>query len=62
MLNGEPLPIRFVSKDDLKAIISSEATATAGTCIVTLKCKGEALPESHRDHLVVGFNGKLRHR
>ena len=42
MLNGEPLPTSFVSKDELKAIISPEAIPTAGTYIVTLKCEGEA--------------------
>jgi hypothetical protein len=55
MLNGEPLPTSFVSKDELKAIVSAEAIAQAGTCIVTLKCEGEQLPESNRAHLVVGF-------
>ena len=55
MANGKPLPTRFVSKDELKAIISPEAIAKAGTYIVTLKCEGEALPESNRAHLVVGF-------
>jgi len=49
MLNGTPLPTRFVSKNDLEAI------PTAGTYIVTLKCEGEAFPESHRAYLVVGF-------
>ena len=58
MLNGEPLPTSFVSKDELKAIISPEAIPTAGTYIVTLKCEGEAFPESHRAHLVVGFNNR----
>jgi imidazolonepropionase-like amidohydrolase len=55
MLNGAPLPTSFVSRDELKAIISPEAIANAGTYIVTLKCEGEAFPESHRAHLVVGF-------
>jgi imidazolonepropionase-like amidohydrolase len=55
MLNGAPLPTSFVSKDELKAIIPPEAIPTAGTYIVTLKCEGEAFPESHRAHLVVGF-------
>ena len=55
MLNGEPLPTRFVSKNELEAIISPEAIAKAGTYIVTLKCEGESFPESHRAHLVVGF-------
>ena len=55
MLNGEPLPTSFVSKDELKATIPPEAIAKAGTYVVTLKCEGEAFPESHRAHLVVGF-------
>jgi len=55
MLNNQPLPTSFVSKDELQAIISPEAIAKAGTYIVTLKCEGEHLPESHRAHLVVGF-------
>lgn len=55
MLNGEPLPTSFVSKDELKAVIPPEAIPTAGMYIVTLKCEGEGFPESHRAHLVVGF-------
>jgi len=55
MLNGEPLPTSFVSKDELKAIIPPEAIPTAGTYIVTLKCEGEPFPEAHRAHLVVSF-------
>ena len=55
MLNGQPLPTSFLSKDELKAIIPPEAIPTAGTYIVTLKCEGEDFPESHRAHLVVGF-------
>jgi hypothetical protein len=55
MLNGEPLPTSFVSKDELRAVIPAEAIAKAGTYIVTLKSEGEPLPESNRAHLVVGF-------
>jgi Amidohydrolase family len=55
MLNGQPLPTSFNSKDELQAIIPPEAIPTAGTYIVTLKCEGESFPESHRAHLVVGF-------
>jgi len=29
MLNGQPLPTSFVSKDDLKAIVPPEAIPTA---------------------------------
>jgi imidazolonepropionase-like amidohydrolase len=55
MLNGNPLPTSFVSKDELKATIAPEAIPKAGTYIVTLKCEGEPFPESHRAHLIVGF-------
>lgn len=55
LINGQPLPTSFVSKDELKATIPPEAIPTAGTYIVTLKCEGENFPESHRAHLVVGF-------
>jgi len=55
MLNGEPLPTRFVSKNELEATVSPAAIAKAGTYIVTLKSEGEPLPESNRAHLTVGF-------
>ncbi len=55
VLNGAPLPTRFVSKNELQAVIAPEAIPTAGTYIVTLKCEGETFPESHRAHLAVGF-------
>jgi hypothetical protein len=57
VLNGQPLPTSFVSKDEVKATIPPEAIPTAGTYTVTLKCEGEGFPESHRAHLVVGFRG-----
>ncbi len=55
LLNGEPLPTSFVSKDELRTTIPPEAIPRAGTYIVTLKCEGESFPESHRAHLVVGY-------
>ena len=55
LLNGEPLPTSFISKDELRATIPPEAIPRAGTYIVTLKCDGEPFPESHRAHLVVGY-------
>jgi len=58
MLNGNPLPTSFVSKNELKATIAPEAIPTAGTYLVTLKCDGEVFPESHRAHLVVGFSDR----
>jgi hypothetical protein len=58
MLNGNPLPTSFVSKNELKATIAPEAISTAGTYLVTLRCEGEPFPESHRAHLVVGFSDR----
>jgi hypothetical protein len=55
MLNGKPLPTRFISRALLEATIPPDAIATAGTYIVTVKSEGEPLPESNRAHLVVGF-------
>jgi hypothetical protein len=55
LLNGEPLPTSFISKDEIRATIPPEAIPRAGTYIVTLKCDGESFPESHRAHLVVGY-------
>ncbi|HKA32299.1 MAG TPA: amidohydrolase family protein [Candidatus Binatia bacterium] len=55
MLNGQPLPTSFVSKNELKATIPPEAIPHAGTYIVTLACEGEPFPTSHRAHLTVGF-------
>jgi len=55
MLNGEPMPTEFISKNRLEAIIPPTAIAKAGTYIVTVKSEGEPLPESQRAHLIVGF-------
>jgi hypothetical protein len=55
MLNGKPLPTRFISRSLLEATIPPDAVAKAGTYIVTVKSEGEPLPESNRAHLVVGF-------
>jgi hypothetical protein len=55
LLNGEPLPTTFISKNELHATIPPEAIPKAGTYIVTLKNEGEHFPESHRAHLIVGF-------
>jgi hypothetical protein len=55
MLNGEPLPTQFISKNELEAVIPPEAIVKAGTYIVTVRSEGEQLPESQRAHLIVGF-------
>jgi hypothetical protein len=55
MLNGNPLPTTFLSKNRLEATIPPEAVAAAGTYFVTIKSEGEPLPESNRAHLTVGF-------
>jgi hypothetical protein len=56
LLNGAPLPTRFVSKNGLEATVSPEAIPAAGNYVVTIKSEGEALPECNRAHLVVGFS------
>ena len=55
LLNGKPMPTRYVNKTEIEATIAPELIATAGTYIVTVKPEGELLPESHRAHLVVAF-------
>ena len=55
LLNGAPLPTRFVSKNELEATILPESIPSAGTYLVTVKGEGEPFPESHRAHLIVGF-------
>jgi hypothetical protein len=53
--NATELPTRYVSKNELEAVIAPELTTPAGTYTVTVKGEGEVLPESHRAHLIVGF-------
>jgi hypothetical protein len=55
LLDGQPLPTRYVNKTEIEATIAPELIATAGTYIVTVKPEGELLPESHRAHLIVTF-------
>jgi imidazolonepropionase-like amidohydrolase len=55
LLNGKPLPTRYVNKSEIEATIAADLIPTAGTYIVTVKPEGELLPESHRAHLVVAF-------
>ena len=54
-LNGQPLATHYVSATELQATIPPDAIPTAGTYVVTVRSDGEPLPESHRAHLVVGF-------
>jgi hypothetical protein len=53
--NATELPTRYVSKNELEAVIAPELTTPAGTYTVTVKGEGELLPESQRAHLIVGF-------
>ena len=55
LLNGKPLPTRYVNKTEIEATIAAELIAAAGTYLVTVKPEGELLPESHPAHLVVAF-------
>jgi hypothetical protein len=54
-LNATELPTRFVSKNELEAVIAPELIASPGTYTITIKSDGEILPESRRAHLIVGF-------
>ena len=54
-LNAFELPTRYVSKAQLEAEIAPELITEPGTYTVTVKAEGEVLPESHRAHLIVGF-------
>jgi imidazolonepropionase-like amidohydrolase len=49
------LPTRYISKNELEAVIAPELIPIAGTYTLTVKGEGEILPESSRAHLVVGF-------
>jgi hypothetical protein len=55
LLNGELLETRYIDKNEIEAIIPPSLIVAAGTYFVTVKAKGELLPESHRAHLVVAF-------
>jgi hypothetical protein len=55
MLNGKPLETRLAARNQLEAIIPPEAIADAGDYLVTVKSRGEPLPESNPAHLVVRF-------
>jgi hypothetical protein len=55
MLNGKELETRHIKRNELEAVIPPEAIAEAGTYLVTVKSRGEPLPESYPAHLVVGF-------
>jgi imidazolonepropionase-like amidohydrolase len=54
-LNAFELPTKYISKQELEAVIAPELIREPGTYTVTVKAEGEVLPESHRAHLIVGF-------
>jgi hypothetical protein len=54
-LNATELPTKYVSKQELEAMIAPELVTEAGTYTVTVKAEGEVMPESNRAHLIVGF-------
>lgn len=53
--NAMELPTKYISKEELEAIIAPEMITEAGTYTITVKADGEILPESNRAHLIVGF-------
>ncbi|HXF54068.1 MAG TPA: amidohydrolase family protein [Hyphomicrobiaceae bacterium] len=54
-LNAIELPTKYISKQELEAVIAPELVMEAGTYTVTVKADGEVLPESNRAHLIVSF-------
>jgi hypothetical protein len=54
-LNAIELPTKFVSKQELEAVVAPELVTEPGTYTVTVKAQGEVMPESNRAHLIVGF-------
>jgi hypothetical protein len=55
LIEGKEVPTRYVSRNELEASVPAGMIANAGTYRVTVKSKGEPVPESHPAHLVVGF-------
>lgn len=55
MLNGEPLETKLAGRNQLEAVIPSEAIANAGTYRLTVRSPGESYPESNPARLVVRF-------
>jgi Amidohydrolase family len=55
LLNGKELATRFVSRNELEAIVPAEAIASAGMYKVTIKSAGEPVAESNPAPLVVRF-------
>ena len=52
---GRALETRFVSKEELRAILPAEAIAEAGMYKITVRSIGQPDPESLPALLVVGF-------
>jgi hypothetical protein len=55
LLNGRELETRFVSRNELDAVLPPEAIQDAGMYKVTVKSRGEPVAESNPAPLVVGF-------
>jgi imidazolonepropionase-like amidohydrolase len=55
LLNGRELETRFISRNELDAIIPPDAIQNVGMYKVTVKSRGEPIAESNPAPLVVGF-------
>jgi hypothetical protein len=54
LLNGKELETTFVSRNELKAIISPDAIRDVGMYLVTVKSRGEPIAQSYPAPFVVG--------
>jgi hypothetical protein len=55
LLNGRELETRFISRNELDAIVPPDAIQNVGMYKATVKSRGEPIAESNPAPLVVGF-------
>lgn len=55
LINGKEIETKFVSRNELQAVVTAAAIAEAGMYKVTVKSRGEPIPESSPAPLVVKY-------
>ena len=55
-INGQPLETRYISTEELRALLPAEMVSDVGMYKVTVRSIGEPNPESSPAPLVVGFH------
>jgi len=55
LLNGKPIETKFVSRNELQAMVPADAVKDVGMYKVTVKSSGEVIAESSPAPLVVKF-------